>query len=88
MHLDSIESELILSYGSKDEGMIQIDINVDGVVSTTKSIKILSGARVLLERSARPQVAGDPITGRLRVLDAEGNLITGFSSVANITLPE
>lgn len=88
LHLESIESELILSYGSRTEGSLVLSINVDGTVSNTSTIKILSSARIILERSARPQVAGTPVSARIKILDGENNLITGFSSVASITLPQ
>ncbi len=71
LHLDSIESELILSYGSSTAGKFSVDISIDGMVQNTSDITILPSARIVFERSSEPKVAGAPVTSRIKVLDAD-----------------
>ena len=57
MQLDSIESELILSYGALESGVLTLTFSIDGTVQLISNIDILSKARVVLERSKKPEVA-------------------------------
>ena len=62
IQMDSIDNELILSYGSTGAGKMRISVSIDGTIQTSTSIDIYPSARVVLERSARPVVASSPIT--------------------------
>lgn len=79
---------MILSYGSSTAGKLTLSISIDGVIQTETAIDIFPTARVVFERSSQPVVAGLPITAHIKVLDGNGNIISGFSSVADMTLPE
>lgn len=76
LHLDALESERLIEFGSDTAGTMQIHVSVDGTVQTTTQVQVYQTAKVILERSSKPTVGSGAIDVRLRVIDTAGKNIS------------
>ncbi len=84
-----MESESSIAFGSDTPGSMTLSFTVDGIKTQTFPIRVLESAKVQLERvGGVPLVGGDPVKVRLRVLDTNNEVVSGFSSFAHLDIPE
>lgn len=84
---DVVESEMLLSYTAGEGSDMRMTFSLDQPdITLTKTISLIENPRVRIIRSATPIVWGDPIDMRIELVDAGGNVLSGFSSIANIQI--
>lgn len=84
-----MESESTIAFGADTPGTMKITITVDGIKTQVSTIRVLERAKVQLERvGGIPLVGGDAVKVRLRILDAQNEVVRGFSSFAHLDIPE
>lgn len=88
MHIDAMEPQIPVYVTADNAGEATVTISTDGWISTSTTLRIIDTAKLILSRPIEPQVGGDIVKMTLRIVDAAGNILSGFNSVAALSLPD
>jgi hypothetical protein len=86
--IDAMEAEIPLIFGADTAGTMTITMTIDDTIRVIKNITILDRAFLRITPISQLKVGSPAVPMTLRVENGAGNLLDGFSSVANLSLSD
>lgn len=87
-HVDLLEPSFSIRIGSTTPGLLRVRARVDGKEVGSMQIQVISYAGVRIIRNGEPTVDGDVLPVSIKVVDQNGTTLSGFTSVATLSLPD